>query len=255
MSWASRRRSIYLSGVITLLVVAVGIPVIKHSYSPPTCTDGVQNQGETAPDKGGPCPILDERSLSPASVLWSRSFTVREGVYGAVAYVVNENDKAGVQSVHYRFGLYDSQNVLVAERTGTMFIMPASITPVYEMNINTGNRAVARTYFELTGPLIWERLRNGADGVTVSNREMKDADTNPRLSATAQNVSVAPVLKLSFVAVIFDPAGNARASSMTAVSRLYPKESQQITFTWPTPFTYPVGRIDIFPIVAPVPLK
>ena len=255
MSWASRRRGIYLSGVITFLIVVIGIPVIKYSYRTPTCTDGTKNQGETAPDKGGPCPILDERALSPASILWSRSFTVRDGLYSSVAYVVNENAGAGVKSVRYKFGLYDAQNVLVAERKGTMFIMPASITPVYEFNISTGNRAVAHTYFEFSESLVWERLKNEAAVITLSNRQMSGVDSSPRLMAIAENTSVAPVSDLSFVAVIFDPAGNARASSMTFLSRLNAGEKQQIIFTWPDRFIWPVGRIDIFPIASPTPLE
>lgn len=242
-------------GIVIFLVLAIGIPVIKYLYRAPTCTDGKQNQGETAPDKGGPCQILDERVLSPASILWSRSFSVRDGLYSSVAYVQNDNAKAGVKLVHYRFGLYDGKNVLVAERTGTMFIMPASITPVYEMNISTGNRAVAHTYFEFSGTPVWERLKNEASVVSVSNREVTGVDTAPRLMAIAENVSVAPISNLSFVAVIFDPSGNARASSMTSLSRLDAGEKQQIVFTWPNRFAGPVGRIDIFPIVPPAPIK
>ena len=255
MSWASRRRGIYLSGVITFLIVVIGIPVVRYAYRPATCIDGIQNQGETAPDKGGPCPILDDRALSPASILWSRSFTVRDGLYSSVAYVQNDNAQAGVRLVHYRFGLYDEKNVLIAERTGRMFIMPASVTPVYEFNISTGNRAVAHTYFEFSEPLVWERLKNEAAVITVSNRQMSGVDSSPRLMAIAENTSVAPVSGLSFVTVIFDPAGNARASSMTSLSRLNAGEKQQIIFTWPDRFIWPVGRIDIFPIASPTPLE
>src|SRR3989344_810264 len=193
MSWASRRRSMYLTGIIAFLVLLAGIPLLKFSYHAPTCTDGVQNQGETAPDKGGPCPILDARALSPASILWSRSFTVRDGLYSSVAYVQNDNAQAGVRLVSYRFGLYDGKNVLIAERAGQMFIMPASVTPVYEFNINTGNRAVAHTYFEFSGPLVWERLKNEAAAVSVINREVSGVDSSPRITAIAENRSVAPV--------------------------------------------------------------
>lgn len=255
MSWASRRRTTYLTGIIAFLVLIIGIPLLKFSYRAPTCTDGAQNQGETAPDKGGPCPILDERALSPASVLWSRSFTVRDGLYSSVAYVQNDNAQAGVRLVNYRFGLYDGKNVLIAERTGQMFIMPASVTPVFEMNFNTGNRAVARTYFEFSGPLVWERLKNEAASISIINREVSGVDFSPRITAIAENRSVAPVSGLSFVAVIFDPAGNARASSMTSVSRLGAGEKQQIVFTWPDRFGWPVGKIDILPLVSPTPLK
>jgi len=255
MSWASRRRSIYLLGIGAFLVIIIGIPAIQYIHRPATCTDGKQNQGETAPDRGGPCPVLDDGALSPASILWSRSFSIRNGLYSSVAYIVNDNAQAGVKSVGYRFGLYDERNVLVAERTGTMFIMPSSLTPVFEMNISTGNRAVAHTYLEFTEPLVWERLKNEAAVIAVNNRKVLDVDSSPRITATAENVSVAPVLNMSFVTVVFDPSGNARASSMTSLSRLDAGEKQQITFTWPSRFIWPVGRIDIFPVVQPTSLK
>ena len=255
MSWASRRRGIYLLGIISFLIIVIGIPIAKYIYQTPTCTDGKQNQGETAPDKGGPCPILDERALSPASILWSLSFSVPDGSYSSVAYVVNENANAGVRQVSYRFGLYDESNVPVAERVGKMFVMPLSITPAYEMKIDTGNRKVSHTYFEFTEPLIWERLKSGAAVISISNKEITDIGSSPRLEAIAENVSIAPVLDLSFVTVIFDSTGNARATSMTSLARLDAGEKQKIVFTWPNPFTSSVGRIDIFPLVRPSSLK
>lgn len=196
--------------------------------------------------------MLDEHALAPASILWSRSFKVRDGSYSAVAYIENSNENAGVRSTRYSFGLYDDQNVLVAERTGTMFIMPGSITPVFEGNIDTGHRAVAHTYFEFSQPLAWERLKNLALSVVISNKVVSDANTMPRIEATAENISVTPVSNLSFIAVVFSPSGNARATSQTALSRLPAGEKQQIVFTWPEPFGVQVGRVDILPLVAPV---
>src|SRR3989338_3644962 len=77
MSWASQRRTTYLIGVFIFLALIFGVPIYANYYKPASCSDGVQNQGETAPDKGGPCILLDERALAPASILWSRSFEVR----------------------------------------------------------------------------------------------------------------------------------------------------------------------------------
>lgn len=252
MSWASRRRTLYLSGVLLFFLVVIGIPLAVYLYRPATCTDGVQNQEETSIDRGGPCPLLDEKSLSPHSILWARAFRVRDGSYNAVAYIQNPNDGAGVLSAPYRFGLYDENNVLVAETTGSTFIMPLSITPVFAGTIDTGNRVVARTYFEFTGPLTWQRLTNTTSAVTIRNKEIGDIATAPRASATATNVSVADVKDISFTAVAFDPAGNAFAASLTTAPRLAPKESTQIVFTWPEPFIYPVGRLDILTTLPPV---
>ena len=252
MSWASRRRVNYIAGIILFLIVVVSVPVVRYFYRSPSCSDGIQNQSETAPDKGGPCTVLDERTLAPSSVLWSRSFKVRNGSYSATAYIENPNDNAGVRAANYHFGLYDNSNVLIAERNGTTPVMPGTITPVFEGNINTGNREVARTYFEFTRPLVWERSKNPAVAVAISNRTVKNADTMPRVEATAENTSVAPISDLSFIAVVLGPSGNARAASQTAVSRLNSGEKQQIVFTWPEAFGSQVGRIDILPIMTPV---
>ncbi len=254
MSWASRRRAIYLIGVFVFLGLVFSVPILSRFYKPASCSDGKRNQGETAPDKGGPCILLDERALAPVSPLWARSFNVRPGVYNAVAYIENANENAGVRAihaVHYRFGMYDSKNILVAERTGSTLILPGSITPIFEANINAGNREIAHTYFEFTESFVWERVNNPAKAITMSNREVSNADSEPRVVATAENTSVTPVSDASFVVVIFDPRGTAHAASMTSLSRLSPGEKQQITFTWPKPFSLPVGRVDIFPLLSP----
>lgn len=242
----------YVTGVVLFFVVVVGFPIAyKLITIPPTCTDGIQNQGETNTDRGGPCTLLDERSLQQHAVLWARAFYVRDGTYSAAAYVQNPNKNAGVREARYRFALYDSQNVLVADREGTTFIMPGTITPIFASRIDTGARIVTRTYLEFTDPLIWERADNAALAISVGNKELSDTNTTPRIAATAENTSVANIFDLSFAAVIFDPAGNAFAASETALSRLDAGKTARLIFSWPDPFPVRVGRIDIIPVVAP----
>ena len=252
MSWASRRRTIYGTGVVLFFVVVLGGPLAYWYFTiPATCIDGLQNQDETAIDRGGICPLLDDRALQPHATLWARSFRIRDGSYNAAAYVQNPNQNAGVRTARYHFGLYDAQNILVAERDGSMYIMPGAITPVLESRITTGNRIVAHTYFEFTEALRWERMQNNALPLIITNKELSNVLAAPRLSATVRNSAVADSTDLSFVAVIFDPAGNAFAASETTLERLPDGESAQIVFTWPDPFAVQSGRIDIIPLVAP----
>ncbi|HEY4527244.1 MAG TPA: hypothetical protein VJK53_05390 [Candidatus Paceibacterota bacterium] len=253
MSWASRRRSKYLTGVILFLAIVIGGPVSYYILSiEKTCFDGKQNQGETAPDKSGPCAILDERYITPYAVMWARSFEVRDGSYTAVAYISNPNPSAGVAVAHYRFGLYDSQNILVAERTGTTYIMPGGITPVLEGTIDTGNREVVHTYLEITDEhLVWERMINPAANIKISNQQISESPVGPRIDARAISVGLDTVRNLSFIATLFDPAGNAFAASGTALPNLAPDGSAEIAFNWPIPFVAPVGRIDIIPLLPP----
>ena len=254
MSWALKRKIAYTSGTILFFVIVIGGPLAYWYFSiPATCTDGIQNQGETAVDKGGPCPLLDERYLSPHAILWSRGFRVRDGTYNAVAYIQNPNQNAGAVEVHYRFSLSDGDNVIVAPREGTTYIMPGGITPVFEGGINTGNRSVAHTYFEFIDPPVWERMANTASAITINNKEIQNTATMPRITADAKNTSVETMNDLVFTAVVFDPAGNAFAASQTALPKLLAGESQRIVFTWPDPFTIPVGHFDIIAASRPVP--
>lgn len=256
MSWASRRRAAYATGVFLFFAVLIGTPLAYWILTiPPTCTDGKRNQGETAPDRGGPCPLVDTARLTPTSVLWARSFKVRDGSYNAMAYLQNPNSEAGVRSVRYRFGLYDDRNVLVAEREGETFVMPGAVTPIFQGGIDTGNRIVARTYLEFLEPLVWERLDDPAESILINDKEITDTLSLPRVTATARNESVAKLENLTFMVTIFDPAGNAFAASQTAMPVLLGGEKRELVFTWPDPFRITAGRIDIIPLAKPVPPK
>ena len=256
MSWASRRRFQYTTGVILFFLVVIGGPIAYWYFSiPATCTDGIQNQGETAIDKGGPCPLLDENSLQPTAVLWTRAFRVRDGSYNAVAYIQNPNSNAGALDVPYHFGLYDADNVLIADKTGTVSIMPGGITPVFSGNIDTGNRVVVHTYFDLTSAPVWRKVTGLSDAIQVSAVSPTDFDTTPRVTATAQNTSVSDIRDVAFVAVIFDPSGNAFAASQTALDVLKGGERRTIYFSWPNAIPQTLGRIDILPVVKPAALR
>lgn len=252
MSWASRRRATYLFGVILFFTLVLGGPIAYHFLTiPPTCFDGKQNGGETGIDIGGPCIKLDPRYLQPATTLWTRSFKVRDGTYTAAALINNPNRDAGVAAVHYHFSLYDSQNILVTERDGITFVMPGAVTPVIASRIDTGNRIVAHTYFELTEVPTWQRMTDIDGQLSISNKQLTATDVAPRLSAQVQNVAVIDAISPAFVAVVYDTAGNAFAASETTLDRLDAGASNAIVFSWPAPFPGQPGRVEIMPVLAP----
>jgi hypothetical protein len=254
MSWAVRRRILYITCIVLFLIVLIGFPLAyKFSTVPPTCTDREVNQGETAPDRGGPCPLVDTNRLAPSSVMWTRSFKVRDGSYSVTSYIQNPNDQAAVEKISYIFSLYDAKNILVAERTGETFIMPGGITPVYEPDIDTGHRIAVHAFFEFTSGAEWKHYDDTSKAIKVTDRSLTDTTTVPRLEATATNSDVSARTDVTFVAVVFDTAGNAIASSATHLDRIEQGQSLQIVFTWPDPFTLQVGRIDIIPVSKPMP--
>ena len=244
---------LYAAGVIAFFAFVFGGPLAyKYFTIPPTCSVGILNQGEITVDRGGPCPLLNPATLQPSTVLWTRSFKVKDGTYSVAAYIENPNSEAGVRAARYRVKLYDADNILVAEREGKTFVMPGGITPVFEGGLDAGHRVAERAFFEFTGMLVWEQMRSPARDVRVSEIVPSDTDTVPRIAATLTNISVAPLFDISAVVVVFDPAGNAFAASSTHVPRLAPAASMRVTFTWPDPFPASIGRVDIIPLVSPV---
>src|SRR5665213_345507 len=252
MSWATRRRFLYITGVIIFFAIVVGGPVAYHFLTiAPTCHDGIQNQGETAVDEGGPCLLLNPSLLQPTGVLWTRALKIRDRLYDAVAYVENPNQDAGVLQAPYELQLYDSQNLLVADQTGVTFIMPGGITPIFIGGIDTGNRDALSARFQFTSPPVWERVVGVEQAIKINNQQDTSAASSSEVTAVATNSSVSDISSPIFVATVFDPAGDAIATSQTAIPRLDAGASTQIIFTWPSAFSAPVGSVDIIPVVAP----
>ncbi|NBV76602.1 hypothetical protein EBR66_00310 [bacterium] len=251
MSWAARRRFLYLLGLAIIVGALTLIPTYIHFKQPPTCFDGKQNQGETQVDKGGPCSVLDENALIPLAVQWARAFPTQEGLYNAVAYIENANEGAGVRELRYEMKLYDSRNVLVAVRAGKTFIMPGSVNPIFEARIEAGNRVVTRAFLDVTPQPQWERAEDRARMMVIENVRPSSETTAPRIDATVHSVRAVSTTDVKVVAVAFDTAGNAFAGSRTALDIMQPDERKEVSFTWPQPWIFTVGRIDVLPVVEP----
>lgn len=251
--WANKMRVMYITGFALLITAAVAPSVYKSLTPPLTCSDGLQNQGETAPDLGGPCHYLNPVDLRPLSKLWSRSFIVAPGIYSSVAYVENPNLKGGIRKTHYIFKLYDERNILVAERVGETFIPPGKVVAIFEGNVMTGNRVPKRTTFQFIDSFTWETMQpEFAAEIFVINKVFKEVHNSPRLSAKVQNKGVYTLYNLVVVATVFDNEGNAIGASRTVIDRLPADSVQDIVFTWPKPFDSFVSRLDVVPLLPPV---
>lgn len=222
-------------------------------HKKPTCFDGRKDQGETAIDKGGPCVNLDGRTLQKYTVLWAHSFLIRDGFYNTVAYIENPNKDAGMRAIEYEFKLYDSKNILIAQRFGETPLFPGGIFPVFEGRIDAGNRVPARTVFSFVRKGVWKRMQNNSRGITVFNQQSSDVGSAPRVDAVVQNTNLTPRKNIVLVVVLFDAKGNAIATSRTLVDNLNPGEKKSIAFTWPQPFQQEIARIEVSPLLLSPP--
>jgi hypothetical protein len=153
--------------------------------------------------------------------------------------------------IRYTLNLYDVKGVLVAERHGEMFLPPQAIVPIFESNIQTGNRIPVRASTVLEAGSSWYRMKKYAGDMEVRDQSNQDMDTRPRVKARLANIGFEHLRNIPVVATVFDEGENAVGASKTIVDDLPAGTSAELTFTWPIPFTAYVSRIDIRPISVP----
>jgi len=247
MQWAFQRQFLYALTVLSVLVLLGIGGWYFFLYAPPTCFDGTQNQTEEGVDCGGVCQLLCKGPL--VSALWARAVPVAPGVYHAVALVRNPDSTSEIKKLPYTFSLFDSENVIVAERKGTMFLVPGESAPLFEANIQTGQRIPARTFVSF-GEGAWSRGERVESPLRVISHDL--STTSLRLSASIENQTPFPVENVAITALLYDAQGTLVTASQTIVQVFSARERRDVFFTWQEPFSAPIVRIDVIPrIVSP----
>ncbi len=240
MRWAAKRQVVYAGSIVLVLVCAVAVGWYLFFHHTPSCTDKILNQNEEKVDCGGVCAILCQAPR--VSALWARSVMVAPGVYHAAALIRNPEAEAGTESLPYVFQIFDSKNILIAERSGMMFLYPGEVVPLFEANILTGERIPARTFLSF-GSATWVKMVRRVDAVEITSRELDQSALT--LTAHIQNRTALPVRDVTLTAFLYDADDVLIAASQTKVDSLPARGEQDAVFTWQEPFPRPVVRTDI----------
>jgi len=250
-SWALRRQIFYVV-ILLLFFSIIGFLIFYHSFNKaPSCTDGKQNGTETGIDCGGSCPSLCAFQADAISILWARAFKVIPGRYNAVAYLINHNKNAAVEKINYRFRFADANNVYIGKREGSTFVPPGGNFAVFEPGIDIGNSIPVYVTFEFTEIPQWLQVSQEKINqlkVLVSNIQLADETTSPKLSASIKNNSLFTIPNVDIIAILYDGEGNAISTSRTFLDQLNPLQDTDINFTWPEPLPGKVVAKEIIPI-------
>jgi hypothetical protein len=251
MTWALKRQIFYVFIVVAFFSFFGFIIIYSNLNKTPTCTDNIQNGNETGIDCGGSCAKACFAQMDKISVLWARAFKVVSGRYNAVAYIVNHNKNAAVQKINYRFRFADVNNIYIGKREGSTVVPPGGNFAVFEPAIDVGNSVPVYATFEFTETPAWLQVsQEKLDQlkILISNIQLSDEKTSPRLLATIKNNSLFTIPNVNIVAILYDASGNAISVSRTYLNQLGPLLSTDINFTWPEPFSGVVISKEIIPM-------
>jgi len=251
MTWALKRQIFYV--VLLILFIGVfGFLIISPSFNKaPSCVDGKQNGDEIGVDCGGSCVNACLSQVDSLSVLWARAFKVVPGRYNAVAYVVNHNKNAAIEKINYRFRFADVNNVYIGKRDGSTFVPPGGNFAVFEPAIDIGNSVPVYVTFEFTETPQWLQVTQQKIDqlkILISNIQLMDEGTLPKLSATIKNNSLFTIPNMGVVAILYDASGNAISASRTFLDQMEPLSNSDINFTWPEPLSGTVVAKELIPM-------
>lgn len=251
MSWAARKRLLYI-GTMILVLGVLGVWIGYNIwYEAPTCFDGIRNGNEQGIDCGGGCERVCSFEAVEPVVLWSRFFDVDSGLYSVVALIENPNITAEAFDVPYVFKLRDEDGILVYERKGRAYVPPQSTFAIFEPGIRTGTRVPRSVFFEFSGVADWVRTTESIPTIGVRDTEFSERSGSPRVTGRISNDTLVPIPNVEVIAILFNESGNAIGASRTTIDVLEPESSQNLVFTWPRPFEESVAKVDIIPQILP----
>lgn len=247
-SWGTKRRNFVVLTFLSVVFIIIAVSGYIFFYEAPTCSDGKQNGSEDGIDCGGNCQLLCTNQALPPLVKWTRYFQVIPGLYNAVAYLENQNTSAGTQNLEYKFTIYDRQNTVLSERTGSIELRPKEIIPITANELTTGVLSPTRVSFEITNSVEWQRAEIRDPVIISKDQRVTQIDGEPRVSATLENIGFRRVEDIRTVVILYNEEGNAIGVSSTKTNFIDPAGSANIIFTWPQNFVGEVSRVEIIPL-------
>ena len=234
--WSTKRRFLYGGSIVLILALIVGGIFWKIIYRAPTCSDGIQNGGETGIDCGGSCQNLCTSDALTPIVLWSKIFNISGDVYTAVAYVENPNLNSKNPKASYRFSIFDAKNNLITTKEGQTSIPKGKKFAVFETGIVLKGVKPKSADFQFTSFAPWQKDTTKEPEITLQYSTLTSTTTAPRITGTITNKSLQDISGVELEVLVLDGKENVVAASRSFVDNLLKRTTQDFVFTWPKPF-------------------
>lgn len=251
MSWASRRRLVIALIAGAVVIAFLTIVIISALYKTPSCTDGVQNQGEAGVDCGGACAYLCTAQMQAPVVLFTKAVSNGAGRTDVVAMVENKNATAAAKNVPYRITLYGAGNIFLKSITGTIDLPPNTRMPVYVAGVTSGNQKVSSAFLEVSAsaPLWFKATTDPRIVPTVVSTTQTGTTNAPRIETTLANPSAITLSNVRAIAIVNDNNKNVIAASETVVPFIFAQGQAIATFTWNNAFASLPALIEVIPVI------
>jgi len=119
------KKQIIIGFIFLLILAGFGFLIYSGYIKPePSCNDGIKNQDEEDIDCGGSCDSCELINIKELEVLSVKVVASQDNFYDLAAQIKNPNQNYGSGNVLYQFELYDSNDNLIIQYSGSTYILP-----------------------------------------------------------------------------------------------------------------------------------
>jgi len=230
--------------LIILAIVASGIYFLFLRPVLPSCSDGIQNQGEAGIDCGGPCSSCPWQLQGELEVISVKAIKTQENYFDLVAKIKNPNKDAGAKSFSYAFNLYDSGDNLIFSKEGSSYILPRQTKYIIEQKVLV-SAEVYNTEFKILN-VFWQEVSDYQEPeLLIRNQNFEQSENLSRVTATLENRSNYDFDTIDIFAVLFDKNSEILAVGKTEVKTVFSKESRYFEIAWFFPINGQVAKADV----------
>jgi hypothetical protein len=201
-------------------------------------------------DCGGVCgKCVIEPVLSDLVVIESAWVLGGKGnEYDFVGKISNPNNDYGASSVPYTFRVLDASGIVLAEKTGTSFILPKEEKYIVETSTSL-SRAPSRVDV-IFGKVEWEKFSGYKEkpALDVYNKRFERVTSGVgfgQAKGLVVNNSPFDFTNLGIVVVLRDGGGKVVALQKTEQDTLRSGEQRDFTLLWPDSFPGDVEKVEV----------
>lgn len=217
-------------GAFILIIAVIVLLINKNSlFAAPSCSDGIQNQGEEGIDCGAVCGISCEQKYLKKLSYSDPKIIQLNDVVSVYFDLINSNPNFGSKNFNYQIDIYGFAGKLLKSVTGNSFIYPGETKKIVDAGIKILGKAES-VKVSFSDPN-WQPASNfrsiKLENVNANISQEGDFFVISGIIRNSYNFAIPKVVINGFLS---DTNGNILGVSKTEVDELQPFEAGQQTY-------------------------
>lgn len=240
------KRKQLIIGLVFLIILLIIAGVIYLIVKPglPSCSDGIQNQGEAGVDCGGPCSSCPWQLQKDLEVISAEAIKTQNNYVDLVAKVRNPNRSFGAKTLVYAFNLYDSQDRMIISKDGSSYILPQETRQIIEQRVLVDS-TISRVEFKLIS-VDWKELVDYQEPeLLIRYPDFQQSENLSQLNTTVENRSNYDFDTIDVWAVLLDKNFSILGVGKIQLKTILSNENRYFEIKWFFPLRDKVEDVDV----------